>query len=115
LGIDVELIGSVEAKLCPMFCMEEELRMLTACDDSERLVRQTLLFSAKEAAFKYLAHGREQGPDFREIRIEFVGRSFRASVPTQRGMQFTGRGGYVIVGGHVITGCSRSGPRRDHR
>jgi len=111
IGIDVEVRRRVEPKLWRMIATDEEQARLAAIpDETERLERATLLFSAKEAFYKAQycvtqswvgfqdaqVHFERAGEFELELRNEVVGAHFPA------GSRFAGR--HALLRDHVVTG-----------
>lgn len=86
VGIDLEAHPRIDESLVPLFMSARERRLLDACPYGERALVKTVVFSAKEAAFKAQYVATRTPMDFEDIEIEIdvsAGR-FRAIVRSER-------------------------------
>ncbi len=97
LGIDLERIDRIDERIADTVCTADERRAVDALSASERQLRLTLLFSAKESIFKALFPLTRQFLDFQDVTLDVVDSAFRA-VPTAPGILRTDalQGRFVI-------------------
>lgn len=70
IGLDCEVVGAVPSDLWAMVCTERELEWLHALSMARQSVAATLLFAAKEAAFKCQFSLTGDWWDFHDVEIE---------------------------------------------
>ena len=96
IGVDAERVGGVTQDLWPRLFDAAERDSLMGLDDESRAVRATLLFSAKETAYK--AWRMKDALAFRDIRITPDADGFTA---TKVGEVLRGR--YAVEGALMLT------------
>ncbi len=69
LGLDSEVVGSVEEHLWSAICLPQELAWLDGLPRGERTTAATLLFSAKEALYKCQYPLFAQRLDFHDVQV----------------------------------------------
>jgi 4'-phosphopantetheinyl transferase EntD len=70
LGLDSELVGDVRREIWPSICVPLETAWLESLPESQRAAAVTLIFSAKEAFYKYQYAVVRERLNFHDARVE---------------------------------------------
>jgi 4'-phosphopantetheinyl transferase EntD len=70
IGIDSEIVGSIEHMLWPMICADDEYDWLMQIPSATQAAAVSLLFSAKEAVYKWQFPIARAWLDFQDLKID---------------------------------------------
>jgi 4'-phosphopantetheinyl transferase EntD len=70
LGLDSEVVGDVDAKLWPSICVPRETAWIATLPAAEQAAAVTLIFSAKEAFYKYQYALVRERLNFHDVSVE---------------------------------------------
>jgi 4'-phosphopantetheinyl transferase EntD len=73
VGLDSEVAGNVKTELWPSICVPSEIDWLRSLPESEQAIAATLIFSAKEAFYKYQYPLTRERLNFHDASIELLG------------------------------------------
>ncbi len=112
IGLDAEVLGTVDPDVWRFVCTEEEVSWLRSLDSGEKHTYSYLIFSAKECTYKCWCSATKQRLGFHDLRIviDVSHQRFRAEFLLDEGNRF--RKGASLLGtyglhmGYVFTGMT---------
>jgi 4'-phosphopantetheinyl transferase EntD len=97
IGIDIESIGRVREKLWPMVFVAREVEAIESRPPTERAALASILFSAKEAYFKFEYPTWGEWLDFTDVAARMVSESELTVAPLKESRVPPARGLYAVA------------------